>query len=509
MNRIVKIYWNRVNLVLETEREIEGEVFLESGDFRAPLSVKGNSVNLNIINVSEGDMLESGEFFFSLNGERLSVSEDVIKALDDFSRSFKYRKGQYALLIDFKIDENKALILNADYMMKNRRYKKNFRLAEGEGIKGKIGVLIKIFIPWGLNALYKLLRIFSFSGKKRILFYSENGNEPIGNLKYLYEYMKKNEAVKVKEFCFNLHRKKNPIELVIAVIKIAFSDIVVVDNYVAVINSLSISKKQKIVQLWHAGVGFKSVGYARFGKDGGAHPFKSSHRKYDLAIVDDEKLIDVYKEVFGAKEDIFRVYGMPRLDGYFNKTRIDEVTQKLFSEKPALRGKKIVLFSPTYRGVTHDDAYYDYNKIDLNEIFRFCKENDFCFVIKMHPFIKEKIGIPEEYKNLIIDCSDYDINDLIYISDIMITDYSSCAYEFSFFRRPLIFYRFDKIMYEYERPVHTLDAFSEKQFEVTEFGALMEVLESLRDVDIEKRFESLPRRQENICSLIEKEILGD
>jgi CDP-ribitol ribitolphosphotransferase len=84
----------------------------------------------------------------------------------------------------------------------------------------------------------------------------------------------------------------------------------------------------------------------------------------------------------------------------------------------------------------------------------------------MHPFIKEKYEIPQEYKTIIFDYYDYDINELIYISDVMITDYSSCAYEFSFFNRPLIFFRYDKEIYEYERPVHTLDAFTEQQYEV-------------------------------------------
>ncbi len=507
MNNIVKIYWNRVNLVLETESEIKGTAYLVSGTFKTPLSVESNVIYLNITNVSGGDMLENGEFFFEINGERLAVDKSLIKNLDDYSRIFKYKKDFYALLIDFRIDENQTLYLTADYMMKNKKYKNNFRLAEGNTLKKKVKLLFEILFSAFFNVVYKIIRFFVSDKRKIVLFYSENSDAPIGNLKCLYEYMKANSTVRVKYNCFKMHGGFKPVKVLKAVADIALSNIIVVDNYVSVVNILNTDKKQKIVQLWHAGVGFKSVGYARFGKKGSPHPFKSSHRKYNTVIVDDEKLISIYKEVFGAKEELFKVYGMPRLDGYFDKKRIETVTKKLYAENPSFENKKVILFAPTFRGVGAGDAYYDYEKIDLNSVFDFCSSNDFCFIIKMHPFIKEKINIPEEFKKLIFDCSDLDINDLIYVADILVTDYSSCAYEFSFFNRPLIFYRYDKVLYEYERPLHTLDVFTQKQFEATDFDSLIKIFEELKDVSVNERFQNIPVRQQNICKQIAEEIL--
>ena len=126
----------------------------------------------------------------------------------------------------------------------------------------------------------------------------------------------------------------------------------------------------------------------------------------------------------------------------------------------------------------------------------------------MHPFIKEKISIPEEFKSCILDYSDFDINDLIYIADIMITDYSSCAYEFSFFNRPLVFFRYDKEVYEYLRPVHTLDVFTKQQYEVKNFDELMNVCENLKSVSIENRFLDVVNRKDLCCEDISREILG-
>lgn len=91
----------------------------------------------------------------------------------------------------------------------------------------------------------------------------------------------------------------------------------------------------------------------------------------------------------------------------------------------------------------------------------------------------------------------------------MITDYSSCAYEFSLFNRPLIFFRYDKELYEYERPVHTLDAFTEKQYEAKTCDELLIILESLKtETDISLRFSNMREAKTDCCKKIAEEILG-
>ena len=119
------------------------------------------------------------------------------------------------------------------------------------------------------------------------------------------------------------------------------------------------------------------------------------------------------------------------------------------------------------------------------------KKNNFIFVIKMHPFIKKKSIISKKYKDIIIDLSSSDINQIIYIADIMITDYSSCAYEYSFFNRPLIFYRYDKYSYEYLRPIHTYDSFTKNKYEVLDFQDLMSVLNKFAGISIDDRFKNI------------------
>ena len=67
--------------------------------------------------------------------------------------------------------------------------------------------------------------------------------------------------------------------------------------------------------------------------------------------------------------------------------------------------------------------------------------------------------IDPRYAGRIMDFSGYpDINELFYVTDILITDYSSTIYEFSLHRKPMLFFAFDKEEYELMRGLHrTLD----------------------------------------------------
>ena len=77
----------------------------------------------------------------------------------------------------------------------------------------------------------------------------------------------------------------------------------------------------------------------------------------------------------------------------------------------------------------------------------------------MHPFITEKVKIEEKDKAFIYDFSaEKDINELFYVTDILITDFSSNIYEFSLQKKPIIFFAPDKDFYQLTRGVHrTLD----------------------------------------------------
>ena len=66
-------------------------------------------------------------------------------------------------------------------------------------------------------------------------------------------------------------------------------------------------------------------------------------------------------------------------------------------------------------------------------------------IIKMHPFVTEPLGIPEAFRDRLLDGSTVaiDVNDLLFAVDLLITDYSSIVFEYSTLGRPMLFFAYD------------------------------------------------------------------
>nr|WP_259549351.1 CDP-glycerol glycerophosphotransferase family protein [Heyndrickxia oleronia] len=116
---------------------------------------------------------------------------------------------------------------------------------------------------------------------------------------------------------------------------------------------------------------------------------------------------------------------------------------------PFLKNKKVILYAPTFRdgNVKHFETI-----LDINYLYHSLGE-EYVILIKLHPTVQEKLDFDYDlYKGFIYDFSYYkDVNDILLITDYLITDYSSIPYEFSLLGKPMIFYPFDLEQYEIER----------------------------------------------------------
>lgn len=502
---ITDIKWERSNLILTLNKTIDN-AFLVKEKQEIMITSNGNVLMISLTNIN-GTVLDKGIWHLKVNQQILTISPDLYASLDNFSRSFYYRNGFYSYNVDFNI-EKKVFYIRIHFMMENHKYKKYIRICEGNTFLEKGKIFFKIATIQLLNLLYLVRHFVNIKNKKTILFLTENSDELTPNLKIMYKELK-NSSYKLAVFCHNDFQKKCNFSYIKEVLFIAKSDLVLLEDYTPILNFIKINKSTKIIQLWHAGIGFKAVGYARFGKVGSPHPYYSCHRKYDYVIVDNENLINIYQEVFGIDKSKIKAFGIPRLDNFLNKGTYLLSINKIYNMNPNLKIKKTILFAPTYRGQNQSEAFYDMNILDLNKISQFCIENNFIFIIKMHPFIKKTIEINNEYKEIIKDFSNENIDDLMYVTDILITDYSSCAYEFSMLHRPIIFFRYDKNQYEFDRPMHGLNNI--KGIEVTNFDDLMYELEKIKKVDVGRRLNNLSDAKnrnsiKKIKGLIEKEL---
>lgn len=457
MLNIISMEWNNIYLCIEFNKNIDDDLFLIKNDKKYKICddyIYDNKIKMPITCAYTDNMIEEGIWNFSYKNELVKIDIKYAKDLDRKQKVFFYKAHLFAVIVSFNIDEDFNLIMYMDYMRKNKRPYINERVADNN-------ILKKLIINIGsgfIKLLYFILSLIHRKKGNRILFMSETRDKLAGNLLALSNRMKERGLDKEYKMYYSFRKVLSDKKSIIYVFRIinlmSKVDYIFIDDYAPIFNTITL-KKTKLIQLWHAGVGFKSVGYSRFGKTGSPHPNVSVHRKYDYAVVAAPKLIPVYQEVFGLTKEHFLSPGMLRLDGYLDKKKIEDSKKKIYELYPQIKGRNVILYAPTYRGAGQKDAYYDFDKIDTSKLYETCKKNNYIVLFKFHPFIKEKINIENKYSDLLIEASDYpDINELFYVVDILITDYSSNIYEFSIFEKPIIFFDYDLEVYNVLRGVH-------------------------------------------------------
>jgi CDP-ribitol ribitolphosphotransferase len=208
----------------------------------------------------------------------------------------------------------------------------------------------------------------------------------------------------------------------------------------------------RFIQLWHASGAFKTVGYSRVGRALAPNPYDFVHKDYTHAIVSSNHDVPFYAEAFAIPEARVVPIGIPRMDRFFDERARVAGRAAALAAFPSAEGRTVWLFAPTFRGDSHA-ATYDCGRIDFAGLHALAVAKDAIVIFKMHPFVREPVPIPEAMTDRLIDGTrtSVDVNDLLFVVDLLITDYSSIVFEFSALGRPMLFFAYDLDEYVAER----------------------------------------------------------
>lgn len=251
----------------------------------------------------------------------------------------------------------------------------------------------------------------------KIVMYVTSKGKLGGNLLAIKNYIEDNEL----PYEVTAYTSENrPGDMVLAP-AMATAEFIMVDDYEPLVYPLKLREGQHLVQVWHAMGAFKRFGYARSTAVQGS----ITHKNYTEAIVSSPELCRLYAESFGIREEKIKPVGTPRTDVFFDGAYTENVKRRLYDAYPQLQGKKVCLFAPTFRGENVNDGYYPNNFINLEQLASDLGE-DWLVVLKRHPYIKNQLDIPAS----VLDLSDErEINDLLLVTDVLVTDYSSVIFE--------------------------------------------------------------------------------
>lgn len=372
---------------------------------------------------------------------------------------------------------------------------------------------------------YQLLDKEEAVNNETIVFESFGGKNYSDSPKYIYEYMQKHYPKLNYIWVF-----KNPNQNVITgnAVKVKKGSKEYYDAYSKakfwVTNArlpLYLNKKnnQIYIQTWHGTplkrlandmkiVRMPGTTTPKYKKN-----FYAETSRWDYLISPNRYSTNIFKTAFWMDENRTLEIGYPRNDILVNRSNDQEYIEKLKKELNIPKGKKIIMYAPTWR----DDEFVKKGKylFDLKiNLENLQKElgDEFVILLRMHYLISNALDL-SGYEDFAIDVSNYnDISELYLISDALITDYSSVMFDFGILKRPQYFFAYDIEKYDKGLRGFYMDYMNDLPGEIItdEF----KLAEELKDIDKhkEKYKDKIERFYDKFCS-IEKgqssKIIGD
>ena len=171
--------------------------------------------------------------------------------------------------------------------------------------------------------------------------------------------------------------------------------------------------------------------------------------KWDFLIAANTFSKEKFRSAFNYKGTVL-TEGYPANDLFKHpeKTQIGNVLKKRLGIP---KDKKIILYAPTWRDNNRQTGWNFGFDLNLN-LAKLRKKlgNEYVLLLRMHHLISDKMET-SKFQGFVLDVSKYDdAHELLLITDILITDYSSIFFDYANLNRPMIFYSYDVEQYDSE-----------------------------------------------------------
>ncbi len=323
---------------------------------------------------------------------------------------------------------------------------------------------VELYLFW-FRVLFALCSVFPIQDK--VTFVDTFGD----NCRFVYEELRRRDTGKRAVFLTASRRTmgaeipgalaipftaRKPWHLVRGVYHLATSRFVIVDNYYGFLAAVRFRPGVECIQLWHAAGALKTFGLrdesVKHRTARAKRRFCRVYSQFHKLVVGSDAMAWQFEQAFGLPAERMLRTGVPRTDKFFDAGHREQVVARLRRENPALVGRKVILYAPTFR----DGELNSFRlHLDIAGLRRGLGE-EYALILRLHPAMKSRIPDLDAHKGFAFDYSDYpDVSDLLFLADYLITDYSSIPYEYALLGRPMIFYPYDLSTYTRHRGLWT------------------------------------------------------
>lgn len=211
-------------------------------------------------------------------------------------------------------------------------------------------------------------------------------------------------------------------------------------------------KNQYNVSTWHGGLPFKHNGYD-------LDEFSMLNRNSgstisDVVTLSNEFSRSMYMNAFFGNKLSFIESGTPRTDILFKND--NELRKKLLVKMHLSDKYNYVLYAPTYRDNVNDSGYnqmMEFNIKELLDAFNNRFGGNYKMILRAHNLVLDKLRTGRFIDNKYVFDGNIldDMNEYIYISDIIMTDYSGCMGDILLTKKPCFLYVNDIEKYNINR----------------------------------------------------------
>jgi teichoic acid ribitol-phosphate primase len=203
------------------------------------------------------------------------------------------------------------------------------------------------------------------------------------------------------------------------------------------------------VQVWHAAGAFKAFGFSVADPDAvGRLPMTAN---FDVVLASSAAAVAAFAEAFQVRpERVSPAIGVPRTDVFFDahaRARAQAAVRARYGLDP---GRRVLLYAPTFRGTGPRDAH-DANLLDIPLLHQALGDG-WTLLLRLHPHVVAAAPIPADQAGFALDVSGWpDMNELLLVADVLVTDYSSVVFEYALLDRPMAFLAPDAEEYTRDR----------------------------------------------------------
>lgn len=235
--------------------------------------------------------------------------------------------------------------------------------------------------------------------------------------------------------------------------------VIVANSFLYVGQPFTLKKNQVLIETWHGSLGIKRHDKAAMKDRARRKALEKTGEMTTYCISNSTLENGSLSSTYWPNTPMLE-YGHARNDLFFDNHKKDreEICKRIFKEYGLDEDTKVVMYAPTFRD-SKSFEFYDIEYMRLLETLSAKFGGKWCLFLRYHPSLRVIIqktggtGVSER-KN-VIDMTEYtDMQELIAVTDVAITDYSSWIYDFVLLRRPGFIFATDLKLYNNERGLY-------------------------------------------------------